>query len=43
MFASPRATSSAPTELLRSTLGEFQLPVPYVFRGVTVVPVKIRK
>jgi len=43
VFASPRATSSAPTELLRSTLGEFQLPIPYVFRGVTVVPVKIRK
>ena len=43
MFASPRAPSSAPTELTRSTLGEFQIPVPYVFRGVTVVPVKIRK
>jgi len=43
MFASPRATSSAPTDLVRSTLGEFQLPVPYVFRGVTVVPVRIRK
>ncbi|MDH4196402.1 MAG: hypothetical protein OEW05_03240 [Candidatus Aminicenantes bacterium] len=43
VFASPRATSSAPTELLRSTLGEFQIPIPYVFRGVTVVPVKIRK
>jgi hypothetical protein len=43
VFASPRATSSAPTDLVRSTLGEFQLPVPFVFRGVTVVPVKIRK
>jgi hypothetical protein len=43
MFTSPRASSSAPMDLTRSTLGEFQLPVPYVFRGGAVIPVKIRK
>jgi len=42
MFASPRASSSAPTELTRSTLSEFQLPVPFVVRGSAVIPVKIR-
>jgi len=42
MFASPRATSS-PTELTRSTLREYQLPIPFVFRGMTVVPVRIKK
>jgi hypothetical protein len=41
MFASPRATS-APTELTRSTLREYQLPIPYVFRGLAVVPVRIK-
>jgi hypothetical protein len=43
MFSSPRAAASAPTELTRSTLSEYQLPVPYVFRGGAVIPVKIRK
>jgi hypothetical protein len=43
MFTSPRASASAPTDLARSTLGEYQLPVPYVFRGGAVIPVKIRK
>lgn len=42
MFASPRAASSSPTELTRSTLSEYQLPVPYVFRGAAVIPIKIR-
>ncbi len=42
MFASPRAAASAPTELSRSTLGEYQLPVPYVFRGGASIPVRIR-
>ncbi len=42
MFASPRAASSSPTELTRSTLNEYQLPVPYVFRGAAVIPIKIR-
>jgi hypothetical protein len=43
MFTSPRASASAPMDLTRSTLGEYQLPVPYVFRGGAVIPVKIRK
>jgi hypothetical protein len=43
MFASPRAAGSSPTELTRSTLREYQLPIPYVFRGMAVVPVKIKK
>jgi SpoIVB peptidase S55 len=43
MFTSPRASASAPMDLARSTLGEFQIPVPYVFRGGAVIPVKIRK
>jgi hypothetical protein len=42
MFASPRASSSAPTELSRSTLSEYQLPLPHVFRGSAVIPLKIR-
>lgn len=43
MFTSARASSSAPVELSRSTLSEYQLPVPYVFRGGAVIPVRIRK
>jgi hypothetical protein len=43
MFTSPRASASATTDLARSTLGEFQLPVPYVFRGGAVITVRIRK
>lgn len=43
MFASPRAAASSPTELTRSTLMEYQLPIPYVFRGEAVIPVKIKK
>jgi SpoIVB peptidase S55 len=43
MFASPRASASGLTEITRSTLSEYQLPVPYVFRGGAVIPVKIRK
>jgi hypothetical protein len=43
MFTSPRASASAPMDLTRSTLSEYQLPVPYVFRGGAVIPVKIRK
>jgi hypothetical protein len=42
MFASPRATS-APTELTRSTLREYQLPIPFVFRGMASIPVRIKK
>lgn len=43
MFSSPRAAASSPTELTRSTLREYQLPIPYVFRGMATVPVKIKK
>ena len=43
MFASPRAAASAPTELTRSTLREYQLAIPYVFRGMATIPVKIKK
>jgi hypothetical protein len=43
LFASPRAAASSPTELTLSTLGEFQIPIPYVFRGLAVIPIRIRK
>ena len=43
MFSSSRAAASAPTELNKSTLNEYQLPVPYVFKGIAIIPVKIRK
>jgi hypothetical protein len=43
MFASPRAAASPPTELTKSTLREYQLPIPYVFRGMASIPVKIKK
>ncbi len=42
MFASPRAASSAPTELDKSTLGQLQQPVPFVFRGATLIPIKVK-
>lgn len=43
MFASERASAAGPTELTRSTLGEYQLAIPYVFRGGASIPVRIRK
>ncbi|MGB8951618.1 MAG: SpoIVB peptidase S55 domain-containing protein [Candidatus Aminicenantales bacterium] len=43
MFTSPRAATSSPTELNMSTLGEYQLPVKYVFNGIAVIPIQIRK
>lgn len=43
MFSSPRAAVSAPTKLDKSTLSEYQLAIPYVFRGGVVIPVKIKK
>ena len=42
MFTSPRAASSSPTELTRSTLGEYQMPVPHVFQGAVIFPIKIK-
>jgi hypothetical protein len=43
LFASPRASGSAPAEISVSTLSEYQMPVPYVFQGLAVIPLKIRK
>jgi len=43
MFSSPRAAASSPTELTKSTLKEYQYPVPYVFKGLAVIPIKIKK
>jgi hypothetical protein len=43
MFASPRASAAGPTEITRSTLSEYQLAIPYVFRGGASIPVRIRK
>ena len=42
LFASPRAASPAPTELNSSTLGEHQIPLPYIFKGLASIPIKIR-
>jgi hypothetical protein len=43
LFVSPRAALPAPTELTTSTLTEYQTPVQFVFKGLAVVPVRIRK
>ena len=43
MFSSERASAAGPTEITRSTLSEYQLPIPYVFRGGASIPVRIRK
>jgi len=42
MFSSPRASSLAPVEITRSTLGEYRHVIPYVFRGLAVIPVKVK-
>lgn len=42
MFSSSRAASSIPTELKTSTLGQYQIPVPFVFQGLAVIPIKIK-
>ena len=42
MFTSPRASSSSPVELNRSTLGEYQMPIPHVFQGAVIIPIKIK-
>jgi hypothetical protein len=42
MFTSPRAAASLPTELSISTLMEYQLPLPFIFKGMAVIPIKIR-
>ena len=43
MFASPRASATGPTEITRSTLSEYQIAIPYVFKGMATIPVRIRK
>ncbi len=43
MFSSPRASTANLTEINRSTLTEYQLPVPYVFRGALTIPIRIKK
>ncbi|MGC9057201.1 MAG: SpoIVB peptidase S55 domain-containing protein [Candidatus Saccharicenans sp.] len=43
MFTSPRASTSYLTEISQSTLGEYQLPIPYVFKGAVKIPIKIKK
>jgi len=43
MFSSPRAAVSSPTELNKSTLSEYQLPLPYVFNGAVMIPIKIKR
>jgi len=43
MFTSPRAATTSLTEINRSTLGEYQLPVPYVFKGSVNIPINIKK
>lgn len=43
MFLSPRASTTNLTEINKSTLTEYHLPVPYVFRGALTIPIKIKK
>ncbi|MFW6124016.1 MAG: SpoIVB peptidase S55 domain-containing protein [Acidobacteriota bacterium] len=42
MFLSPRVATSVPTEINKSTLSNFQIPVPFVFQGAAVIPIKIK-
>ncbi len=43
MFTSPRASTTSLTEINRSTLSEYQLPVPYVVKGALTIPVRMKK
>jgi len=42
MLTSPRAASASPVTISRSTLAEYQLPIAYTFKGVAVIPVRIK-
>jgi hypothetical protein len=42
MFSSPRAASTPPIKITRSTLGEYRHGIPYVFNGLAVIPLKIK-
>jgi hypothetical protein len=43
LFTSPRASASNALEITRSTLAEYQLPVPFVFKGSARIPLTIKK
>ncbi|MCJ7611769.1 MAG: hypothetical protein MUP19_05845, partial [Candidatus Aminicenantes bacterium] len=43
LFASPRASASNAREIGLSTVGEYQLPIPYVLKGMARIPMKIKK
>ncbi len=43
LLASPRASASNAQEIGVSTLGEYQLSIPYVLRGIVRIPMKIKK
>jgi len=43
LFTSPRAAASSALEISRSTLAEYQLPVPFVFKGAARIPLVIKK
>ena len=42
LFGSARAATQA-TELAQSSLSDYQLPVDYVFKGMALIPVRIKK
>lgn len=42
MFSSPRAASTPPIEITRSTLGEYRHGISYVFSGLAVIPLKVK-
>ena len=42
MFSSPRAVSSSPVEISRSTISQYQIPIDYVFQGAVVIPINIK-
>lgn len=43
LFTSPRASASNALEITRSTLAEYQIPVPFVFKGAARIPLTIKK
>jgi len=42
MLTSPRAASASPVTISRSTLAEYQLPIAHAFKGMAVIPVRIK-
>ncbi len=42
MFSSSRIATSVPTELSKSTVSNFQIPVPFVFKGAALIPIRIK-